>query len=62
VARFTWRDIEAAPLAEAAGRSPGRLGPRRPSTPTALEYFGRLSEAERAELHRLLARLIERPA
>ena len=27
----------------------------------ALQFFGRLSEAERAELHRLLARLIERP-
>ena len=26
----------------------------------ALEYFGRLSEDERQELHRLLARLIER--
>jgi DNA-binding MarR family transcriptional regulator len=28
----------------------------------ALQFFGRLTEAERAELHRLLARLIERPA
>jgi DNA-binding MarR family transcriptional regulator len=27
----------------------------------ALQFFGRLSEAERQELHRLLARLIERP-
>ena len=27
----------------------------------ALEFFGRLSEDERQELHRLLARLIERP-
>jgi DNA-binding MarR family transcriptional regulator len=27
----------------------------------ALQFFGRLSEAELAELHRLLARLIERP-
>jgi DNA-binding MarR family transcriptional regulator len=27
----------------------------------ALEFFGRLSEAERAELHRLLTCLIERP-
>jgi DNA-binding MarR family transcriptional regulator len=27
----------------------------------ALQFFGRLTEAERAELHRLLARLIERP-
>ena len=28
----------------------------------ALEFFGRISEPERQELHRLLARLIERPA
>jgi DNA-binding MarR family transcriptional regulator len=27
----------------------------------ALEFFGRLPEAERQELHRLLTRLIERP-
>jgi DNA-binding MarR family transcriptional regulator len=27
----------------------------------ALEFFGKLSEEERQELHRLLARLIERP-
>jgi hypothetical protein len=27
----------------------------------ALQFFGRLTRAERAELHRLLARLIERP-
>jgi DNA-binding MarR family transcriptional regulator len=27
----------------------------------ALQFFGRLSEAERAELHRLLTPLIERP-
>jgi hypothetical protein len=27
----------------------------------ALQFFGQLSEAERQELHRLLARLIERP-
>jgi hypothetical protein len=27
----------------------------------ALQFFGPLSEAERRELHRLLARLIERP-
>jgi DNA-binding MarR family transcriptional regulator len=27
----------------------------------ALQFFGRLSEAERQELHRLLARLIELP-
>jgi DNA-binding MarR family transcriptional regulator len=28
----------------------------------ALQFFGRISEPERQELHRLLARLIERPA
>jgi DNA-binding MarR family transcriptional regulator len=28
----------------------------------ALEFFGRLSQAEREELHRLLARLVGRPA
>jgi DNA-binding MarR family transcriptional regulator len=28
----------------------------------ALQFFGRISKPERQELHRLLARLIERPA
>jgi DNA-binding MarR family transcriptional regulator len=28
----------------------------------ALQFFGQISEPERQELHRLLARLIERPA
>jgi DNA-binding MarR family transcriptional regulator len=42
----------------AAGR---RAQARAEEAVDALQFFGQLSEAERQELHRLLARLIERP-
>jgi hypothetical protein len=44
------------------GQEPGEARAEEAVDAHALEYFGRLSEAERPELHRLLARLIERPA